>query len=90
MSGSFEETDMLLKMIQPELDICRYRNCYPDMKDSRRVLVIKTRTGGDNRDYYSDNIDELRSHHLYMYDEDDSFDDTYAYFTFMIPKEHTI
>lgn len=78
-------------------DIPRFRDAYFDAEENR--LVIYTRTGGGNREYYGgpggyDNEDyegpfneDLEAHPNYISDEDDDFDCTYAYFYFSIPEE---
>ncbi len=77
-------------------DIPRFRDAYFDAEENR--LVIYTRTGGGNREYYGgpngyDNEDyggpfneDLEAHPNYLHDEDDDFDCTYAYFYFSIPE----
>ena len=77
-------------------DIPRFRDAYFDAEENQ--LVIYTRTGGGNRDYYGDpdgydNEDyegpfnsDLERHPEYVRDEDDDFDSTYAYFYFNVPE----
>lgn len=77
-------------------DIPRFRDAYFDADENR--LVVYTRTGGGNREYYGspgneDNEDnegpfnsDLEAHPNYLYDEDDDFDCTFAYFYFSIPE----
>lgn len=77
-------------------DIPRFRDAYFDAEEDR--LVIYTRTGGGNREYYGapdgyDNEDyegpfneDLENHSDYLFDEDDDFDCTYAYFYFRVPE----
>lgn len=77
----------------------RVRDCMPS--DEAREIVILTRTGGGNRDFY-DNPEQhkrahpdsgyegpwnsdLRSHPCYLRDDDDDFDSTYARFYFSVP-----
>lgn len=86
-------------------DVPRFRDAYYDADLNR--LVIYTRTGGGNRDYYDseqsrraeygsyDDVDpdtyagpyndDLRDIVGFMFDEDDDFDCTYAYFYFAVP-----
>lgn len=78
--------------------IPRFRDAYFDAEENR--LVIFTRTGGGNRDYYDepggyDNEDyegpfnsDLRALPNFLYDEDDDFDCTYASFYFSIPEAY--
>ena len=74
-------------------DVPRFRDAYYDAELNR--LVIYTRTGGGNRDYYDSEQsrraeygpynDDLRDIVGFMFDEDDDFDCTYAYFYFAVP-----
>lgn len=78
-------------------DIPRFRDAWFDADADR--LVVYTRTGGGNRMYYGqpdgyDNADfegpfnsDLEAHPNYIYDEDDDYDCTYAYFYFSVPEE---
>ena len=77
-----------------------------DETRNRPVFVIYTRTGGGNRDFYESLKnretyypkedfqgpfnEDLRKVQGYIWDEDDSFDNTYAYFYFDIPKDSFI
>ena len=78
-------------------DVPRFRDAYFEADEDR--LVIYTRTGGGNREYYGEpdgyygNEDyegpfnsDLEAHPNYLRDEDDDFDSTYAYFYFSIPE----
>lgn len=71
--------------------IPRYRDCFLDDDGD---IVIHTRTGGGNRQYYDgpniDNMDgpwnmNLRALPGFKFDADDSFDPTYADFHFAVP-----
>lgn len=50
-------------------------------------ITVHTRTGGGNREAYADQNEALQAHPLYLRDADDSFDSTFADFTFSVPKE---
>ena len=50
-------------------------------------IVLLTRTGGNNREDYQDEIDEMYSMPTFIADFDDDFDNTYAYWVFDIPEE---
>ena len=52
-------------------------------------IVVHTRCGGGNREDYEDVFDEMSTHPLYAYDEDDSFDCTYADIYFKHPAEYS-
>ena len=76
-----------------ESNIPRFRDCF--IQEDK--IVIHTRTGGGNRDYYDSTNDEntdgpwnssLTEHPKYLYDEDDHFDFTYANFYFSFPEEY--
>ena len=76
--------------------IPRFRNCFLSERDGELTIVIHTRTGGGNREYYDEpNVEnnegpwnsDLRKNPNYLYDEDDAFDSTYADFYFSIPSE---
>ena len=62
-------------------DFGRYRDIY--VTDDH--IVVHTRNGGGNRDDYEDVFMEMEAHPLYVYDEDDDFDCTYANFFFKYP-----
>lgn len=64
-----------------EEDIERFRDC--GLKDGR--IYIYTRTGGDNRECFPNEI--LTSNPHYLYDENDDFDSTYATYYFSIPED---
>lgn len=78
--------------------IPRFRDAYFDAEENR--LVIFTRTGGGNREYYDepngyDNEDyegpfnaDLRALPNFISDEDDDFDCTYASFYFSVPEAY--
>lgn len=66
--------------LKPE-DTGRYRDIY--VVDGH--IVIHTRNGGGNREYYEDVFEALSQHPLYDYDEDNSFDCTYADIYFKWP-----
>lgn len=82
-------TPVILKIAGLELnEIPRFRDC--SIKEG--VVVVYTRTGGGNRECYSENDDHSDCYHLaneeltrksnYITDYDDEFDSTYAYFEF--------
>lgn len=77
-------------------NIPRFRDAYYDAEED--LLVVYTRTGGGNREYYDapgsyygeDKTgpfnSDLEAHPAYLRDEDDDFDSTYAYFYFNVPE----
>jgi len=66
-------------------DFGRYRDIY--VTDTH--IVVHTRNGGGNRDSYQDVFDQMATHPLYDYDEDDGFDCTYADLYFKHPAEYS-
>lgn len=77
-------------------DIGRFRDAFV----SNGQIAIYTRLGGGNRecyckegiehDCYTENIQLLQNHSLYVSDKDDDFDNTYATFWFRIPEEYAV
>lgn len=74
-------------------DIPRFRDCFLN----EGYIVIYTRTGGGNREFYDYPNDEnqegpwnstLRDNEYYISDNDDEFDCTYANFYFRFPNEY--
>jgi hypothetical protein len=62
--------------------IPRFRDAYIDDDGN---LVLLTRTGGGNREDYVLENAELAARPDYLGDVDDSFDETFAHFTFRTP-----
>lgn len=71
-----KEKEILEFLGLKEEDIERYRYA----SDQGDYFVIKTRTGGDNREHYFNK--KLTSHTLYSHNYDDNFDRTYAHYFF--------
>jgi hypothetical protein len=66
----------------------RYRDAWIEQQgDAPPLLVIYTRNGGGNRDDQAGPISAMQAHPLYVRDEDDSFDSTYATFWFEVPEQ---
>ena len=85
--GNNEMAGELLKILDLEAgDFGRFRDCYLS-KDKKRIIVY-TRCGGGNREYYEDMFDEMMEHPLYITDYDDDFDCTYASIEFKLPDEY--
>ena len=86
-------TPVLLAILSADVSkIPRYRDIWWDGEH----IVIHTRTGGGNRDYYDEPCDEnrdgpwnsdLRAMPGYVSDEDDDYDSTYADFKFKLPEK---
>jgi hypothetical protein len=65
----------------------RFRDIYfQNEEGSEPKIILYTRNGGGNRDYYQYIFDLLESHPLYIRDYDDDFDSTYAYIEFRAPE----
>ena len=69
-------------------NVPRFRDAYFTFHEDKPVVVIFTRTGGPNREDYAAGIDALTELPGYIFDEDDSFDCTYASFYFSVPAEY--
>lgn len=86
-------SSLLLPMINhSEGDFMRYRDVFTSDKDDwrcdepgRRVYVF-TRTGGGNREEYSEHIEEMSRDPLFLREYDDSYDSTYMTFVFRVPE----
>jgi hypothetical protein len=63
-------------------DFGRYRDIYV----TEDHIVVHTRNGGGNRESFEKVFEELNSHPLYDYDEDDDYDCTYANIYFRHPE----
>jgi hypothetical protein len=65
----------------------RFRDIYFENQDgSAPKIILYTRNGGGNRDYYNWVFELLEKHPLYIQDYDDDFDCTYAYIEFKAPE----
>lgn len=81
--GKNPDTHSILAALDlTEGKIQRFRDCWID--EERNRIVIYTRTGGGNREAFPN--EALTSHPLYLYDKDDDFDSTYAYYYFSLPS----
>ena len=77
--------DVLLYYLQlKKRTFGRFRDCYLQRRNGDLVVAVYARIGGNNRDDYKQCIDDIKSHPLYIDDEDDSFDSTYASFYFKV------
>ena len=80
--GNPSTKEILAALSLTELDVERFRDCWINEDDEE--IVIFARTGGWNREDYPNRA--LTQHPLYLYDEDDDFDNTYAYYHFSLPE----
>lgn len=64
----------------------RFRDIYFQNEEGEHPkIILYTRNGGGNRDYYDWVFELLSDHPLYITDYDDDFDSTYAYIEFKAP-----
>ena len=68
--------------------IPRFRDAYIDISVGDPKLVLLTRTGGNNRDDYVEENQQLREISGYIDDFDDDFDNTFSYWRYKVPEEH--
>lgn len=84
--GVNQDADELLKMLNlTEDDFGRFRDAY--LNENGTNIIVYTRCGGGNRDYYEDMFSKMEKHPEYVTDYDDDFDCTYAYFVFNVPEK---
>jgi len=78
----------LLSILDTDISqVPRFRDVYVENDQ----IIIYTRTGGGNRDHYENCTDgpsnaDLRKIPGYLWDADDDFDNTFAYFYYAIPE----
>lgn len=83
--GEGNHTSFLLELLGKDRhDFGRFRSTY--VTDTH--IVVHTRCGGGNREDYEGMFFEMEDHPLYDYDEDNSFDSTYADIYFKHPAEY--
>ena len=69
-------------------DFGRYRDAWIEKNDAGELrLAVYTRNGGGNREDYQDVFDALSAHPLWLRDDDDDFDCTYATIYFRAPED---
>ena len=84
--GVNQDADELLKMLNlTEDSFGRFRDAY--LNEDGTNIIVYTRCGGGNRDYYEDVFSEMEKHPEYVKNYDDDYDCTYAYFVFNIPEK---
>lgn len=82
--GQNPNADQLLLLLGKDREsFGRFRDVFVD----NDMIVVHTRNGGGNREYYEDVFEEMSVHPWYSHDEDDGFDSTYANIYFRIPEE---
>jgi hypothetical protein len=100
--GENAAADFLLGILNlTKGDVGRFRDAWVNKAGETYEIAIYTRNGGGNRDHYDDDIQagdgchctgctieyQLPVHPLYLRDEDDDFDCTYATVFFRVPAE---
>lgn len=86
LMGENEEAPVLLGVLNlTKKDFGRYRDIYLNA-DGTEIIVL-TRCGGGNREYYDYVFEEMKEHECYISDYDDDFDETYAYIKFSVPEK---
>ncbi|MFN3858157.1 MAG: hypothetical protein ACK4RV_10425 [Caulobacter sp.] len=82
--GMNSQSDLLLAVIGfRKVDVERFRDV--SVMDDGEAIAVYARTGGGNREGYPQKA--MTSSPLYLRDEDDDFDSTYATFYFRTPPE---
>lgn len=85
LMGENKDASVFLKGLNlKRQDFERYRDAYLNADGTK--IIIYTRLGGPNREYYAEVINDLRLHESYLEDYDDEYDETYAYFVFKVPE----
>jgi hypothetical protein len=98
MFGENAASDFLLALLDlTRADVGRFRDAY--VTDDGKEIAVYTRNGGGNREHWGDEEAEpdcscagciievrLPKHPLYLRDEDDDFDSTYATVFFRVPE----
>lgn len=82
--GENPDANNLLYMLRVSREYFgRYRNVF--LSGDGKTIIVYTRLGGSNREYWKEYIDNIRKHKNYVEDWDDDYDNTYAYFRFNVP-----
>jgi hypothetical protein len=91
INGVNPATFFILPMLgkHPE-EYPRFRDCFigdDDAKEYKNCIMVYTRVGGDNREAYAEQLEEMYAHPNFVGDFDDDFDSTYATYVFSVPDE---
>ena len=85
--GYNELANKLLEILDlSKEDFGRFRDCY--LSEDKKRIIVYTRCGGGNREYYQEIFDKMEQHPLYLTDYDDDFDSTYASIEFKLPDKY--
>lgn len=84
--GRNPASEFLLALVGVDLGaVPRFRDA--SLSEDRKRVVIYTRTGGGNREYYEAENEAMTENPNFISDYDDDFDSTYAYWEFGIPEK---
>lgn len=67
-----------------------FRDCFigdPKHPDTKDKLIVYTRTGGSNREAYKNDFDQFQSLDNFLFDYDDSLNNTYMHFVYEVLPE---
>lgn len=85
--GENPDATALLGMLSlRRLDFDRYRDVYLN-KGGTRIIVV-ARIGGKNRKVHKETIKKIKKNPFFAKDYDDKFDNTFAYFEFLVPHKY--
>lgn len=85
--GENKDTAIFLGMIEMEKkDFARFRDIWLNTEGDK--ILVLTKLGGENRQNYQKEINQIRKNKYYITDYDDCFDETYAYFEFNIDEKY--
>lgn len=91
VNGMNPSTFFILPMLGKHPDeYPRFRDCFvgdDETPEYKNCIMVFTRVGGDNREAYADQLDEMYAHPNFVGDFDDDFDSTYATYVFSVPDE---
>jgi len=84
--GTNAAADFLLATLNLKRDdFGRFRDCFPNQEGTR--IIVHTRCGGGNREYYQWLFEEMSKHPNYISNADEDFDCTYCDFVFSVPEK---
>jgi hypothetical protein len=69
-------------------DYPRFRDCFVSVEHVNTTgIIVYTRTGGGNREFYAPANEVLKDTHGFIFDFDDPNDGTFAYWIFEVPEQ---
>lgn len=85
MHGQNAAADWLLGMLDlTKEDVGRFRDAWVNKNENGYEIAVYTRNGGNNREDY---MPDFSGHPLFLRDQDDDFDNTYATIFFKAPED---